>query len=356
VDPKRLVKVVLPSKLVDSMDEAIERHPGYDDRSAFVADAVASLVAELEVGGPDEVGRGRTGTTARPAPAPTRYAAAQPTWPDEQAYLLSEFEPPQRRLPMHLPDVALTAPAAGIVVTPQLPVPAEQLTWGMHNRDWPTLWAASELGRVSTRGPVDFEPWVAELITRAWDIAQMLLGDSWDLSGLPMNPEKSKRSAGRFRAFFVGDSAGDGPLFSLGLAVAVRADAILLTKPGVDLLQQLAGLEPRRARVRGEWRAAFLAHLAAWVPEDFAFLRRIVALIDHDRATRFDLLEAVEAEHRDWKESVVATNVAGFIARGREWDLIEPQQSQRRYAIVPDAPEALDEAAEAGERARAEYE
>jgi Arc/MetJ-type ribon-helix-helix transcriptional regulator len=347
---RRLVKVALPAHLVDAMDVAVERF-GYADRSAFVSDAVANLVAEVDLAPvnapPEEALLARSGAGNAVSPVRARsLSVAERAMPPDPA-------PPGVGL-----SAVIEAPAGDVPLAAELCPEAEEPTWGMHNRDWPTLWAASELGRESYGGAVRYKQWVRALVDRSWDLAEVLSGDEFDTSGLPANRDKGERSAGRFQSFFVGNAPGDGPLFDLRLAAPAGTDAVLLTAPGAQLLRALAGLEPRRhAVVRDEWRHAFLTHLAAWVPKDFEFLYEIVELIAAGKTSRVDLLHAVDANHPEWTtESFVATNVAGFVARGREWNVIEAQQKDRKYDVVADAVEALDRARGAATGLRAEFE
>lgn len=375
------MKVALPAHLVAAMDATIDR-VRYGDRSEFVTDAVANLISELEVG-IDERLKAAAGDQLR---APFAVAAKE----QDHEYDYSKFhhaelgtEPaalmnllkaatrsPGRAVlsdraaaggTRSAVSAAIEAPAPDVPLAPELYPQAAQPTWGMHNRDWPTLWAASELGRASFGGAVRFKPWVESLVERAWELAATLDPREFDTSGLPSNRAKGERSAGRFQSFFVGDAPGNGPLFDLRLAAPAGTDSVLLTPPGAQLLRDLAGLEPRRhGVVRPEWRHAFLTHLAAWVPADFGFLSEIVEHIRAGKTTRIDLLEAVDVAHPDWtkdpkKKSFVSTNVAGFIARGREWNVIEPQQKDRKYELVPDALHALVEARAAARQVRRQF-
>jgi Arc/MetJ-type ribon-helix-helix transcriptional regulator len=339
------VKVALPEYLVEAMDRTIERS-AYPDRSAFVVDAVANLIAELEAQEPTAASRGRVGSLSRPPSAAPVWALSSPlagrgSSTPELAEVTSTARPP----------VALAGPPLDVPTAREVCPAAREPLWGMHNRDWPTLWAASELGKDTLSGAVVFDEWVKRLLDRALRVASWLSDLEYDASGFPSVRRTSKRaeSSARFQAFFVGIALGRGPLFDLRLAAPAGSDTVLLTAPGAQLLRDLAGLEPRRhTRVRDEWRHAFLTHLAVWVPADFAFLAEVVELLAQGVTSRDALIEAVAAAHPEWmKTSIVATNIAGFVARGREWNLIESRQKDRRYVLVPDAREALEDAATA---------
>jgi hypothetical protein len=112
------------------------------------------------------------------------------------------------------------------------------------------------------------------------------------------------------------------------------------TVQGLELLQRLQefGCE-RQQVVRREWTEAYLRHLSEAAREDAYFLQELLRFIASDVATRTDLIEQVRAAHPDWTESVVETNVAGFIARGREWGLIRHKQIRGRYILEEGALE-----------------
>ena len=363
MEPRRVVKVALPAKLVAAMDEAVEADPGYD-RSTFVADAVEAFLVELRHVGPEP---SAMRAESEPAPAADqRLHSYLSTAPSEDmtpglAALTSLPAPEEwgddRAAGMPTPEITVVGPAADTPTVPFVVSKETEPTWGMHNRDWPTLWAASQLGDLSRRGPVDFGDWVDRLAHDAYAMTQQYHDPDLDFSGLPTDRNrKLERSLGRFRGFFVGAAPGDGPMFSLGLAGPAReSGTVLLTAPGADLLRTLEGLEPRKTRMRDDWRAAYLAHLAAWVPLDFAFLRSVIELLFEGRTRRMDLLESMAEQHPEWSETFVATNVAGFVARGREWNLVEPSQEKGQYKLVSDAIEALDAAAAAADGLQARY-
>jgi len=359
----RLLKVSLPASTVDALDRALEQHPTrYADRSAFVHDAVENLLAELDA----EAGAERT-------PAASSFGSAVRYSPEAATDRLFISAPSR---------TARTVAAGG--ATPQ------EMISGLHNRDWPTLWAASELGRIPRDGaddfagseigtaaaglPVDFSLWIERLERYAWELAEAISAGTdhdIDLTGLPML-KRSMRSEGqsgrtggtkqgdakkaalhRFRTHFVGRASGRGPIFDLGLAVLDPSERsrIMLTNDGAALLRELDGFGPlRKSPIPPAWRDAFLAHLARRVPADFEFLAQIVKMIASGEATRDDLTKAVTtlliaAGDKSPSDVVISMNVAGYIARGREWGLISPKQGPGQlYMLMPDALEALETA------------
>jgi len=395
VDGSRILKVALPTHLVDRVDAAVDRLDGYPDRATLIRDAVENLLAELEAGpehpaAPDvrssapatahhfDLEQTSRPTYARAAAAPLAEAMASSL---PEVLRLSRPDRPRSTPPIPstpAPAARIQAPDPDLPTAPAGPIPTE-VTWGMHNRDWPTLWAASRLGQeVAEAGRraaegVEFGPWVDRVSLDATNLeASLSRLDEFDTSGLPVFNRRGKGDlvTNRFRNFFLGPAAGDGPLFGLGLAAPVdpgvfarepklrRRDArILPTAAGVELLTALDGLEPLRTPVRDDQRAAYLAHLARWVPCDFDLLETVVHFVEQGIDHRLELVDAVVAElgfppraetgkMRTWSETVVA----GIIARGREWNVMERHQVERRYRNVPDAGAVLAQARAAAGR------
>jgi hypothetical protein len=416
MDGSRLVKLQLPARLVEAMDWAVDLDEAYPDRSSFVADAVRNLLADLDVGpsAADALPRGleppadpestlaarrlqaaprysggpRPGSglaqsarwalepaanrdhadrwdraSAREAVTPweqwmhqlrTRGPVETSEWPDAlDARGMSDADP----LAALEAELVLAVPPDGPppLTEGRIPKP-DKPTWGMHNRDWPTLWALADLARrtAELRAPVPFSPWRQALGERASELAARLeaLGTRFDVSGFPAARRRGDGSTLRFLALFVGERVGVGPLFSLGLAGPAEpaADApgrgrstrdfraIALTPAGLDLLHSLAGFAPWPAPVPDGRRRAWVSHLRTWVPADFALLVAVMEEISGGHDTRTTLVDAV-AIRMGWEpgSNTAKTNVAGMIGRAREWNLVQRRQGKDRYRLVPDA-------------------
>jgi hypothetical protein len=334
MDSERLVEVYLVPEALAAIDQALETHPElYRDRSAVVIDGLRRLGFEPTIGTADRA-RDSSGSPMRVDP--------------EKA-------------------LAIRAPAPDAHVSRNAPTPPDEPTIGIHNRDWPTLWAASHLGQREGPDPPLFATWIVEITDEAWKIANIFGADRlYDLTGLPSPDKKSganKKSAEtRFKTHFVSDRRHRGPLFGLGLAYLDEDSRVVsLTSAGAALLTALDGYLPMaKEQVRPEWRHAFLSHLARHVPSDFALLALIVRAIAAGTREREPLNDLVEQEmiseadeetRKRWQKKdggkasmVTSTNVSGFISRGREWGLILPKQKQRRYLLTDDALDALAEA------------
>lgn len=358
---QRLLQVNLPASTFDAIDRALERHgDAYrGDRSVFIRDAIENFLAVLETEERKE--------RVRPTPAP--FTADQAA----------------ARLTLRAPGSDIRTCAGA----PRATGP-EARTLGIHNRDWPTLWAASELGRIpedesdrfagkdtgtaAAGQPATFSDWRGNLEQYAWNLTLSSTNSRAGLSGLPSPFSRSAVASGtaddqtsgldrkamtkrkkdatsRFRTHYVGTSAGHGPLFSLHLAGVdpEEPSRIMLTPEGAHLLRALDGLAPIPSETaRPEHRRAFLAHLARWVPADFEFLAGIVRQIAAGNTQRQDLLRTfmkLDGETGEDPSTVLTANLAGFISRGREWGLIDPKQNTGRiYLLMPNALEAVETA------------
>lgn len=314
-DAGRLVKALLPAGVVRAMDAFIEKSGAYADRNEFLADAIQGHLAELQ-GGTEALTAAPRERSASPEPSPVTVG-------------LGILTP----LPPEVPTVE------GDGFTSAEP------TWGMHNRDFPTLWAAAHLGAATAEAgrPLSFTDWSKDVIAAAWQLAHVLDGSQFDTSGFPSNDSKREASEGRFMRFFVGADGGTGPLFDLGLAGS-RDGKVAVTADGLSLLRDLEGFgcDPNQ-EVHVAWSQSFLTHLARHAPADLRFMRLVLDLILAGNSSRTELVEAAGGQRPDWSDAVLATNVAGYVARAREWGLMAKKQAQGRYVVYDDAMELVDE-------------
>ena len=77
----------------------------------------------------------------------------------------------------------------------------------------------------------------------------------------------------------------------------------------------------------------FIDYLKLHAPEDWQGFVDIVTAIG-DGVGREELIAEIAALYPEWKQTVVATNTAGHVARCREWGLVAPQQFQRQYVLT----------------------
>lgn len=310
---RRLLKVWQDAELVRRMDAVIiASRGGYADRSEFIAEALRDRIeAEEEI-------RGLSSATDIEAEAAA--LAVQPT------------ATARHRFGDWLGQRVPTLPATSGPAT----------NFGLHNRDFPTVWSADWLGRltVANAGPVAWTDFLAEISEQAWEFAARL--QSVDLSkgtgaklaaGFPTNRKKAEAATSRFREHAVGSLTAKGvrgPLFVFGLVGTDEDSTVALTDVGVHLLARLfeAGVGDGPPFSAAAW-AAFHDHLQLHAPEELAVWTRVLAAAadEPDRATLIGRCGW-------WSGGTADTNVMGYIARGREWGLVELGMRDGRYALT----------------------
>src|SRR5207248_1277326 len=129
-------------------------------------------------------------------------------------------------------DLVLTAPATAPTFEA---VEGQDKLYGLHNRDFPTLWALSVLAHMGASGsPPTWSDFVTRALEQAWIVGAYLEQQDRQRSrglvksaiGFPTNPDKRESAESRFIEHMLGtirDGRTRGPLFALGLA-GVRQD------------------------------------------------------------------------------------------------------------------------------------
>ncbi len=307
------------------MDALILASSGaYADRSEFVAEAIVDRLAE------EAHGNGHRPALVEPM---TVKAAPTPSYTipiDEEAASFGDW----------LSDWSAIN---GKTVLPAAEGPSAN--FGLHNRDLPTLWTLDWLGRLVERSgePILWRQFETEIIPRAWAMGRQLQRCDIETgaviksaAGFPTNTRKREASERRFFEHAAGAIAAHnrGPLFvfrAIGVQ-PVDDDQHLVapTEAGVALLTDLiaTGLTTLPPFPTKAW-ATFSAHLQEWAPEEIALWRRVLGIIaeEPDR-------EALVRRCDWWTGSTADTNVASYIARGREWGLVEPKLVTGRYQLT----------------------
>ena len=317
----RIVKVQLPGHLVSAMDGFINGSADYSGRDEVLADALAAFLSEAGVSAPEQM------------TLPMIASITPKTMPGS----LRGVEPLEAVIAATTLEIHAAPEGTSIIETVE-GLPREQFTWGLHNRDFPTVWAAFHLGAATAAegGPVPFLEWQTRLARTAWQISLGLQGDStFDLSGFPINAQKATKAEARFLSFFVGAADGTGPIFDLALAGIDTAGCCALTAPGVQVLRALEGWDnrvdvPQTAARCGAW----LMHLAQWAPADIDMFITVIDAIGKGRANREDVLLDIAEHYQEWSESQVSTNTAAAVARLRELGLLERRQREGRYVVA----------------------
>jgi hypothetical protein len=340
------------------MDEAIVTgHGGFQTRAELMTEAVENLLNELEYPeAPDEPMRPPTdrGSADRAsADSPGRGPL------DELLAAIPSSEREQLTLG-DLAGTALRAPEKPSLVSDELAsVPSEPLL-GLHNRDYVSIWALHRLARYTAEGAVPFEDYVKRATRAAWYFGDQL--DALERGGhgrkltvlFPTNFTKRPSAERGFQSFAIGtvprrtDVAPlhvAGPLFAWR-AIQLRGDGELLvgiTEEGWRLIRDLDGLSLDLPH-RREHALRFLGHLGQHAPEDrwgFDQLLRAAA----DGPDRDALLASFAATHPEWTDATASSIAQGYVARSREWGLVEPKMVEGRYWLTDTGRELLKELA-----------
>ena len=347
---ERVVKILLPVSLIRQLDEAIVAGlGGYSTRAEFIRDAAEGLLLELKYEqAPDEPAppsalRSSASDTAR-VPVTQEAATEPPLSP-----LAGESDRVDSSVSMNdLTVTQLHAPdQASLVEGGDAEIDNEPL-FGMHNRDYPSLWVAYQLAERTRSTLVPYQTFIAEVTDEAWryadDLKQLEPLAGQKLTALfPTNRAKPQSAADGFRAFAIGyvlngrrePMRAEGPLFAWRACQVKRQDDSLLlglTPAGWDLLHRLDGISLSLPHPP-DLATAFLSHLRQNAPGDWWGFRTVLNAVAQE-PNRAELVEAFREARPDWTESVAGTNAQGYVARAREWGLVEPKQTAGRYALT----------------------
>lgn len=335
----RAIRVALPAEQIRRMDELImSGSGGFESRGEFIREAVESQIVELAY-------------PAAPESLLTLGISSQAELSESGDSAASDFGlaagPQVHAVAPTLSDTSILSVQNGFQWTDSHVEPEGGPLFGLHNRDYPSLWALSRIAVLTTSGPIDFETCLEEVTRSGWEFGEVLLrlGDSLGSrvdTLFPTNREKPQSVAGRFQQFAVGfvtkrggELHSGGPLFKWGccaLRKAERGWQIALTPAGHDLLHGMAGLTVAEPHA-DEFARRFVAHLQQYSPEDWEGFQTALAAI-RDGAGRMDLVDAFATARPDWKENVVHTNASGYVARCREWGLVERKLANSQYVIT----------------------
>lgn len=329
---QRIMRIPLPVPLIREMDALmIKGLGGYATRGEFIVDAIQERLLELTIDGIEDAGRPPANL------APLEEVTTEPAPPKAATIQMT----------------AIVVPPSGFTVgmDDNLAQPEGQSLFGLHNRDYPSLWALAKLAALTLERPIPVETYYTQVTDEAWKFGQLLLAiekhtGAKQTALFPTNANKRKSAEMGFRTFAIGGYRGrpdnafitSGPLFEWRVAALAAGDQkeplIGVTAAGWSLLRALDGIsveEPHPAPAA----AQFLAHLLDHAPADRAGFIEIGRAIGPDGATRQDVLDHVAEAWPDWTQNEVSTNSAGYIARAREWGLVEPKQTTTKYHLTP---------------------
>lgn len=320
--PRRLLKTWQNPELIRRMDQVIIASEGaYADRTEFLAEAIRDRV-EAEENAPSEEDSADSAGGSMPVPR---------AGPNEPAGTLA-------------PEVDHSAAFGdwleGSPPTLQ-PLLDASTAFGLHNRDYPTLWGADWIGRLTAEAmqPLPWSPLTEVIIARAWEFAAQLQTADLDrprgakvAAGFPTNRKRPEAVSTRFREHFLGfiDRRGArGPLFMFGLA-GIDGQEVALSQAGVDLLGKLRNAEfAAGPPFSSDAWSAFASHLAIHAPKELEMWRRVLAIVA-DEPDRKTLIERCDW----WSGNTADTNSMGYMARGREWGLVEVKLQDSHYHLT----------------------
>ncbi len=371
-EPGRLVRVRFPSALLKQIEEFLEAGVGgYTDRSELVVDAVRERLLELgetfAFMPRPHVPTGATATNEIVKSWAESILAAEERSP-EMAPSIEQLRTPHGRYPVlsgvhqaliPLEDAAIVLDGALSPIESRDDIPQEGPLFGLHNRDFPSLWALAELGRLTAEGPIPYSEFMTEVAGSAWRYGQMLGAleqrGHKGLTGLfPTNPDKREASEARFLNFGVGEAKAieggwitRGPLFQWGVAGIVVTEGvgcIGVTSLGAQLIGEVVGLTPDTPHPR-QIAVGFAEFLRASAPDDWWGFQRLLTAVGAGASTRDEVAIQFHGSRfgDDWTKNEVSTNAAGYVARAREWDFLEPKQENGRYVLTDFGREQFEE-------------
>jgi hypothetical protein len=338
------------------MDEAIVAgRGGFQTRAELMAEAVENLLNELEYPeAPDEPTRApaeRGSDNGAPADGLGRSAleeliAAIPSWEREQLTLGD------------LAGTALRSPERPSFVTGGVASVSEEPLLGLHNRDYASVWALHRLARYAADGPVPFDDYLAKATRAAWYFGSQLetlerRGQGRKLTVLfPTNMTKRPSAERGFQSFAIGTMPKrtevaaphvSGPLFEWKAIQLLGSRELLtgVTEEGWRLIRDLDGLSLDLPH-RPEHALRFLEYLGRHAPGDrwgFDHLLRVAT----DGPDRDALVRSFAATHPEWTDATASSVAQGYVARSREWGLVEPKMVEGRYWLTDIGRELLKE-------------
>lgn len=330
--------------LIRDLDRALVAGAGgYTTRAEFIEDAVRDRLLELEF---------------EPAPPEPSDPTGPSALPDRRP-ALNVVQPTDGVLDaptaLQLDDTVLAAPTPGFALDGEA-IAQDIPLLGLHNRDFASLWALHELAAITKETAEPLASTLDRVTDRAWEFSARLrpfdIGAELKLTSLfPTNRAKAQSASGQFRAFAIGTVRqtegqlyADGPLFVWRAVQAREANGVIeigLTDPGWKLLASVDGISLRLPHAF-DLTKRFLDYLATHAPADLACF--VLGLYGAgERMQRGQLIEAYRTTYPTWTDTQASTNAAGYVARGREWGLIEAKLVDRRYRLTADGETWLAE-------------
>lgn len=337
------------------MDEAIiAGRGGFETRAELMREAVENLLNELTYPeAPVEPIQARTGDPRNGSESADGDRAGL----KELTSTIPSWE---------LEDLTLSDLAGTALRCPQQPwliaegaasVPREPLL-GLHNRDYVSVWALHRLARYTSNGPIPFDQFLDQATRAAWYFGTQLEVLERSDQGrkltvlFPTNATKRPSAERGFQSFAIGSAskrsnAGSvnaaGPLFAWGAVQLADSPELLVgvTEEGWRLMRDLDGISLDLPHC-GEHASRFLAYLDRNAPQDrwgFDHALRLIA----NGPNRDELVGSFAEAHPEWTPATASSVAQGYVARSREWGLVEPKMVEGRYWLTDAGRELLKE-------------
>jgi hypothetical protein len=358
VADERVVKVPMRVDLIRRMDQALsEGRGGFTTRAEFVSEAVEQLLVEISYkDAPPEPRRvDRALRSNREALTQGWEARTTAGFRGDRHETLFDgpSEPTTPYGNLHrLEDTALVFPGRGVVVDDGIGRIEDEPLLGLHNRDYPSIWAAHRLALMTQEDTVPWQIFLDRVTAEAWDFASEL--DALERRGhghgrrlraiFPANQLKRQSSERGFQTFGVGTVPRrpkngvlpvSGPLFVWRIAQLedpVENPNVGLTRQGWDLLEGLTGISLVSPHDRG-LALAFFDHLSRYAPADWHGFEQLLRVVSQ-RPDRDTVVRSFTTLTPAASPATLSSLAQGYIGRGREWGLIEPRQVEGRYWLT----------------------
>ena len=265
--------------------------------------------------------------------------------------------------------------------------PVDQPLFGLHNRDYPSLWGLALLAEATVDGPVVWSEFASGLELTAREFARpfrildeidrpksgLKYAASFPKPGRPKKVESGQWIPGRHGAktvrlypfvknTFARTQGGKlvaermearGPLPRWG-AIRFFPDPVegdLLVEPTLAGMGLLAALEGTCLSLphSSEKAITFLEYLSTHSPGDAEGFRRVLTAIE-EFGSRGEVVEAnldyfanaVQPKTHRKHETFASSMTQGYVARGREWGLIEADLTPEGYLLTETGRSAIE--------------
>lgn len=217
---------------------------------------------------------------------------------------------------------------------------SDQVSFGLHNRDFPTLWAMDRLATMTGRGAVGWQQFLGVAREEGAGVGEQLRLHDLEHGitipigiGFPKPGTKKAASVERFVNAMIGTARrADGPMFALALIGFADSERTMVapTDAGLaafgNMVDHGLGTDlPQPASAFERW----WEHLSEWAPAERAAWLKVLR-VAIDASNRDELV----AQFPEWRGHIATTNTVGFIGRSREWGLMHPELHDGRYLLT----------------------